>query len=690
MLDVLFTSVIRMSLTASYAILFVLLARLLMKKAPKIFSYALWSVVLFRLLCPFSFESVWSLFPANEPPVLREVLFVPTTPHSSASVPDAASTIPAAPTGPAILPDWNTIAGMVWLLGIAVLLIASTVSLIKLRSRLRGAVLYRDNIYLSGQLETAFVIGFFRPKIYLPANLSDAEQSFILLHEQTHIKRLDHIVKAVSFLALCLHWFNPLVWLAFTLSGKDMEMSCDEAVIKQFGNEIKKDYSTSLLTLAAGKRLPGGVPLAFGEGDTKGRIRHVLDYKKPAFWVVAIAVVALVCVGAGLLANPVKNTVEDPRRQPLLLYRTQYIGDNAAVGNLVSLLDFPENLQYDGVELYTSEPPYGLTIYFKTDTETRDSYSGVLNQDPLKQNAVLLFSLIENADTISFTLDDGKNPYSESFSREWAEDLMGEKNLFAQTETPEKLEALLSEAASKVSNQTEERIKHPEEPPQEAITFYVKPDEPLDVIGNTAATVFLKSFVGEGVPAEHRIASFEITDVTVIAGEPKAGSTWEELPYQYVVQMTYDIETASEEYLAAGDGVSGKGKFSGLFRELCVKTLENGGFAIVSVGTGGGMQAFAPPGHQSHLTDAERKKTEAIARSHFTDTLSESVISVSAAPDDSPLYQNSGIESEYAAGNIIIYEVLTEKDQREGNPPRTISIARTNQNAEWEVLNWGY
>lgn len=690
MLESLFSSVLRMSLTASYAILFVLLARLFLKKAPKIFSYALWSVVLFRLVCPFSFESAWSFLPGNDPPVLQEVFDAPTVQRSGAAAPAATPTVPAAPTGQAILPDWNTVAAVVWLAGIAVLLVASTASLIKLRRHLRSAVPYRDNIYLSGQLETAFVIGFIRPKIYLPANLSDAEQSFILLHEQTHIKRLDYLVKVVSFFALCLHWFNPLVWLAFALSGKDMEMSCDEAVIKRLGSEVKKDYSSSLLTLAAGKRLPGGTPLAFGEGDTKGRIRNVLHYKKPAFWVIAIAVAAVVCVGAGLLANPVKNAAEASGPQPLLQYRTSHLGNNTAVGNLVSALDFPENLQYDGIELQTAEPPYGITIRFKTDTETRNFYSGALNQNPFQQNAVLLFSLIENADTITFTWDDGENPYSESFSREWAETLMGEENLFGRTETPEKLEALLQELPAKVDSHTEEQIKHPEETPNEAITFYVKPDEPLDVIGNTAATVFLNIFAGESVPAESRIANFQITDIALIAGEPKAGTSREEMPYHYVVQMTYDIETASEEYLAAGDGVSGKGKFSGLFRELCVKALENGSFAIVSAGTGGGTQAFAPPSYQNSLTDDERKETEAIASSHFTDVLSEKVASLRAVPDDSPQYQNQGIESEYAAGNLIIYEVLTEKDQREGLPPRTISIARKDRNAEWEVLNWGY
>lgn len=163
----------------------------------------------------------------------------------------------------------------------------------KLQKRLKNAVRERDNIYLAEHLETPFVMGIIRPRIYLPASLTDKEKRYIILHEEMHIKRFDHIVKIFSFFVLCLHWFNPLVWAAFFISGKDMEMSCDEAVIKQLGSNVKKEYSASLLTLATGRRVIGGTPLAFGEGDTKGRIKNVLNYKKPAFWVVVLAVIGL-------------------------------------------------------------------------------------------------------------------------------------------------------------------------------------------------------------------------------------------------------------------------------------------------------------------------------------------------------------------------------------------------------------
>jgi beta-lactamase regulating signal transducer with metallopeptidase domain len=153
-------------------------------------------------------------------------------------------------------------------MGMAVLLIYSIISLVKLQKRLRHAAHEKDNIYIAEHLDTPFVMGFMRPKIYLPASLSEGEKRCILLHERMHIRRFDHVIKIVSFFVLCLHWFNPLVWIAFLISGKDMEMSCDEAVIKELGGDVKKEYSSSLLALATGRRIIGGSPLAFGEGDT--------------------------------------------------------------------------------------------------------------------------------------------------------------------------------------------------------------------------------------------------------------------------------------------------------------------------------------------------------------------------------------------------------------------------------------
>jgi len=317
----LFPKILNMSLTAGIVIILVLLARMLLKTAPKIFSYALWTVVLFRLLCPVSFSTNFSLLSIFNSPTVTEnsITYIPTDivhteypqvdlPISGISnavndvLPQGAEQVGADP-----LEAPMSFATQLWLFGMGTMLAYSIASLLSLRRKLVGAVWRRDNIYLADHIVTPFVIGVVRPKIYLPSTLSEREREYIILHEQTHIRRLDHIVKLVSFLGLSIHWFNPLVWVAFVLSGKDMEMSCDEAVMKKMDNDIRADYSASLLSLATGRKIFAGAPLAFGEGDTKSRIKNVLSYKKPAFWVVmaAIAAVSVLCVA--LISNPLGN-----------------------------------------------------------------------------------------------------------------------------------------------------------------------------------------------------------------------------------------------------------------------------------------------------------------------------------------------------------------------------------------------
>ena len=322
--------VFNMSVTASVVIVFVLLARLLLKKAPKIFSYALWAVVLFRLLCPVSITTGFSLLGLFDAPVTE------TTTHTTAveyipqdvvhtPAPEVKLPVPgvnqsvneALPQG-----DEQTaadpleapvaLATLAWLAGIGVLAVYSVVSLLRLRRKLIGAVPLRDNIYLADYIDSPFVMSIFRPKIYLPSSLSEQEQGYIILHEQHHIRRGDHIIKALAFLALCVHWFNPLVWVAFVLSAKDMEMSCDEAVVKKLGEGIRADYSASLLSLATGRRIIAGTPLAFGEGDTKSRIRNLLSWKQPKLWITVTAAVVCVAVVAACAANPHGAPAETP------------------------------------------------------------------------------------------------------------------------------------------------------------------------------------------------------------------------------------------------------------------------------------------------------------------------------------------------------------------------------------------
>lgn len=543
MIDNLFSSALNMSFTASYVILFVLLARLFLKKSPKIFSYALWSVVLFRLICPYSFESVLSIFSLtgrtmeNFRPFSDEFTTFSSKIETPANIPDGTviENIHAVNSAPVL----QSIFTFVWLLGIMVLLAYSIVSLLKLKSKLKCAIHSLNNIYIFDGLKTAFVLGIFSPKIYLPADITAKEKEYILLHEQTHIRRFDHVIKIISFLVLCVHWFNPLVWIAFFLSAKDMEMSCDEAVIKKLGNDVKKDYSNSLLSLATGRHMIYGTPLAFGEGDTKGRIKNVLNYKKPTFWIILVTVLAIICITVGLISNPLKAKIQidgtiyyesgenimelpynafeigilysvlhgfnkefdsnfqaislnakyagnpiyqDPEKKNTIYLkdytgyfipfvskekekaydvntlwenRTKYIGDNSAVGNIISALIFPENIIYDGFELYTEEYPYTITVHLKTDTETRNFYSEPLHQHIFTQNAVVMFSLIENAEIIQFVFNDGVNSNTFQLANGTASAFLGE-DYFARTETREGLEKVIKDISQKVLEQTEQ------------------------------------------------------------------------------------------------------------------------------------------------------------------------------------------------------------------------------------------
>ena len=312
MLENAFIRVLDMSKTASIVIAVVLVARLLLKKAPKWISYALWAVVLLRLICPFSIEAPISVVPPMET-VSAEIVDAALPKFEFETITDQQINQQIVATTPQDMPytqvgrsleptQWLS---AIWLVGIAVMLIYSAVSYIKLRRRLVEAALLRGNIYLADRISSPFVMGVVRPKIYMPSDIGESEREYIILHEQCHIRRFDHIVKVLGFAALCVHWFNPLAWLAFVLAGKDMEMSCDEAVIETLGSEIRADYSASLLGLATGRRLIAGIPLAFGEGDTRGRIRNLAKWKKPVVWVVIIAVVICAVLAMCLLTDPV-------------------------------------------------------------------------------------------------------------------------------------------------------------------------------------------------------------------------------------------------------------------------------------------------------------------------------------------------------------------------------------------------
>ena len=308
-----FERVLNMSLTGSIVIAVVLLARLLLRRAPKIYSYMLWAVVLFRLLCPISLSaglSVLKPLPVTTSQGLSTVTYRPVEPVIPASGEigqedarqEPAETVKAKTGAQAM-----TLAAAVWLTVGGALAVCSLVQYIVLRRKLREAVPYRGEILLSDKIRTPFVMGVLSPKIYLPWDTPQEERRFIIAHERQHIHRRDPLWKLLGYLALCVHWFNPLVWLAFFLGGKDMEMSCDEAVLNRLGEDIRADYSQALLRLATHKRLIAGMPLAFGEGETKGRVRNMARWRRPKVWVSGICAVLCLVVLSVCALNPQKS-----------------------------------------------------------------------------------------------------------------------------------------------------------------------------------------------------------------------------------------------------------------------------------------------------------------------------------------------------------------------------------------------
>jgi beta-lactamase regulating signal transducer with metallopeptidase domain len=322
------TGILNMSYMGSLVILFVLAARLLLRKAPKRFSYILWAVVLFRLLCPFSPQSTLSLLPGYANPVPEPVWTADAYPGGDST--ETGRTPAYSPNSAGGTDKNNAVqsgenrernllaAGMgAWLAGAAAMALYSLISWRSLRRKLKVSLPCGDGIYWADGIPTPFVAGIRKPKIYLPSGIGEEEKAYAVLHENAHIRRKDPVFKALAWLALCLHWFNPLVWLAYFCAQKDMEMSCDEAVLEKAGEDIRKPYSASLLNLTAGRRVVGVTPLAFGEGNTKSRIRNILSYKKPGFYGLLTAGGVAAVLIFGLIVNPggVKTTIIEDKEE---------------------------------------------------------------------------------------------------------------------------------------------------------------------------------------------------------------------------------------------------------------------------------------------------------------------------------------------------------------------------------------
>lgn len=599
-----FSAVLRTALPGSLCILAVLAARLALRRMPARFSYLLWAVVVFRLACPAPPAAPFGLLPSSLPASLPAsqsgqsnaalgTANTPTemdgggwaVPGTAAAAGSAANAGGAAGgvTGrvPSPAPDLAPAPGMgmrqwaavVWLAAALLLLGWQLASLARLslrmqkaRRQLAGNGAGQKVVRLPG-LESSFLFGLPRLRVYLPAGLDPGQERMILLHEQAHLRRGDWLVRPLAWVLVCVYWFDPLVWLAWCLAMQDMERCCDEAALRALGPGERQNYARTLLGMAAGRQIGPWAP-AFGQGEIKGRIRHLLQCTTPARWVLGLAAAGVAAVCAVLAFSPAGRQAPEIQADELAGWVYQYEKDGFGG-------DFTVSLEADGSFMYYEG---GLSSYIGIGSWELDG--SILT---LRDDTTMGYPFVNR-----FEVKDGSLIFREEGSTNF---------LYLKVADGERFSPVRRTEAEDTPQPDENKLVEPEAvltgPDGSPLSFWIKPDEPLQVLGTTAATVWLNAKLDESVPDTERLAGYSIQSVRATEGTPPAGQSREELPYQYLVRISYDITTASEAYSAPGDGIAGLGTFAGLYRELGVKELEQGSYAIVSVGTGGGAAIFA-------------------------------------------------------------------------------------------------
>lgn len=310
-MEAVFLKMLNMCITAGWIALAVIIIRFHLKKVPRVVSLFLWGLVAIRLVCPFSVESFLSLIP-NDETVPYDIMY--------AEHPNIQTGIPKLGAGlngymyyelaPNIGDSANPmqiivfVASIIWIAGMGIMMLYALISYIKFCQKVSGAVCLKGNIFYCDTIDTPFILGFFKPRIYLPSGISEEDANYVISHEFAHINRFDHIWKPFGFLLLTVYWYNPILWIAYILFCKDIEFACDERVIRKMGVECKKPYSLALINCSTAHKKVSAYPLAFGETGVKSRVKSVLNYKKPAFWVVVVCVVLCVALSVCFLTDP--------------------------------------------------------------------------------------------------------------------------------------------------------------------------------------------------------------------------------------------------------------------------------------------------------------------------------------------------------------------------------------------------
>ena len=423
-MDSLFTSVLEISWQAGLIALAVIAVRPLLRRAPRRAVCMLWLLVALRLLLParLTVESPVSLQQPESPPIQayqelrqQEKVYVSTPPEQR---PEMAG--PAAAQGFALLDQLPAI----WLTGVGCMALYMALSLLRMRWRLRAAPRIQDNVYRCTDWSTPFVLGVLAPRIYVPETVSEQDFPQVLAHERCHIRRWDHVWKPLAFLLLAVNWFNPVLWAAYVLLGRDMERACDEMVLKNADAAQRAAYSRALVACAAQPKMAAVCPLAFGEVAVKERVKNVLNYKKPALWAVILLVVAAAIIGACLLTKPGYKNVGTLDAEKLFALRTEYVGDNAAVSGILDALGFRE--------LGSSGADYGYAVHLSTDKEPMGitvlyTYEGAVprkSEERYRQIAMrgyIALALIDNAEWFSWQEHgaDGTSNQTDSTAGDW-------------------------------------------------------------------------------------------------------------------------------------------------------------------------------------------------------------------------------------------------------------------------------
>lgn len=310
-----FLKLANMSISASWLVLAILVLRLVLKKAPKWVNVLLWGIVAVRLICPFTIESALSLIPSTQTiPMNIEMAAQPAIDsgvevvNSMVNPMIAASFTPNPAASANPLQIWIPLIAVIWLFGMVLMMSYTVISYWNLRRKVDTAVIYKNNIYHSENVSSPFVLGILKPRIYLPYSMDGKNLDHVVAHEQAHIRRKDHLWKPLGFLLLTVHWFNPLMWLAYVMLCRDIELACDEKVIAKLANEQRADYTEALVACSVNRRMIAACPLAFGEVGVKDRVKSIMNYQKPAFWIIVTALVLCVVVAVCFLTNPLEDS----------------------------------------------------------------------------------------------------------------------------------------------------------------------------------------------------------------------------------------------------------------------------------------------------------------------------------------------------------------------------------------------